>query len=333
MKNILITGGCGFIGRNLCNKLLENPTVKIRIMDNLSVPGHEAFIKYLEKSHFNIEWDKRLSVLNHDIRNLDGMHKIFEGVTHVVHLAANTGVQPSIADPQFDCQNNVIGTQNCLQASVDTNVKRFIFASSGAPLGNQLPPLHEEMVARPVSPYGASKLAGEAYLNAYYHSFGLNSTALRFSNVYGPGSNTKDSVIAKFIKLILNGESIEIYGDGSQTRDFIYVEDLVDAIVMSLDLTLPGSELFQIATNQETSVSDLITLLKNKFKSHGIIMKSILRQDLPKGDVARNYSDTNKALKLLKWKALTSLDNGLDNTIKYFINGAKFNVKDPNSRG
>jgi len=333
MKNILITGGCGFIGRNLCNKLLENPTVKIRIIDNLSVPGHEIFSKYLEKNNFNVEWRNRLTVYNQDIRNLDGMYKIFEGVTHVVHLAANTGVQPSIVDPRFDCETNIIGTQNCLQASAENNVEKFVFASSGAPLGNQIPPLHEEMVARPVSPYGASKLAGEAYLNAYYHSFGLNSTALRFSNVYGPGSDTKASVIAKFIKLILNDQPIEVYGDGSQTRDFIYVEDLVEAIVLSLDVDLPGSELFQIATNVETSISDLIRLFQDKFEAHGIKLRGALQKELPKGDVARNYSDTSKARKLLNWQASTSLGKGLNHTIEYFINGAKFYVKNTNSRG
>jgi UDP-glucose 4-epimerase len=332
MKNILITGGCGFIGRNLCNKLLQDPTVKIRIVDNLSVPGHEVFIKYLEKKIFNVEWTKRLTVFNQDIRNFDGMYKLFEGVTHVVHLAANTGVQPSILDPQFDCETNVIGTQNCLQASVEHNVEKFVFASSGAPLGNQIPPLHEEMIARPVSPYGASKLAGEAYLNAYYHSFGLNSAALRFSNVYGPGSNTKASVIAKFIKLILNDQPIEIYGDGSQTRDFIYVEDLVEAIVLSLDLDLPGSEIFQIATNLETSISDLIRLFQDKFEAHGIKLRGALQKELPKGDVARNYSDTDKARKLLNWQASTSLDKGLSHTIEYFINGAHFDVKNINFR-
>lgn len=333
MKNILITGGCGFIGRNLCNKLLENPTVKVRVIDNLSVTGHEIFSKYVEQNNYNFEWRDRLTVINQDIRNIDGMRKIFEGVTHVVHLAANTGVQPSIVDPKFDCENNIIGTLNCLQSSVENNVKKFVFASSGAPLGNQIPPLHEEMVARPVSPYGASKLAGEAYLNAYYHSYGLNSAALRFSNVYGPGSNSKASVIAKFIKLILNEQPIEIYGDGSQTRDFIYVEDLVEAIVLSLDLDLPGSELFQIATNMETSISELIRLLENRFEAHGIKLGRILQQELPKGDVARNYSDTDKARRLLNWQAATSLEKGLSLTIEYFINGAKFDVKNLNSRG
>ncbi len=305
----------------------------MRVIDNFSVSGHEIFNEYLEENNIDFAWRNRLSIFKEDIRNLNGMRRIFEGVTHVVHLAANTGVQPSIDAPGFDCENNVIGTQNCLQLSVENNVRNFIFASSGAPLGSQIPPLHEEMVARPVSPYGASKLAGEAYLNAYYHSFGLRSAALRFGNVYGPGSDSKGSVIAKFIKLILDGQPIEIYGNGSQTRDFIYVEDLVAAIVLSLDSDLPGSEIFQIASNTETSISELIRLLKNGFEAHGIKLEGVLQQELPKGDVARNYSDTAKARRLLNWRSSTSLEKGLSLTIKYFIDGAKFDVKNLNSGG
>ena len=138
------------------------------------------------------------------------------------------------------------------------------------------------MVARPVSPYGASKLAGEAYLSAYYHSFGLSSVALRFSNVYGPGSDTKGSVIAKFIRRILSDQPVEVYGDGSQTRDFIYVDDLVAAIVLSLDLDSPGSEIFQIATSIETSISELINLLKSSFEAHGKKWKVFLRKNFPR---------------------------------------------------
>lgn len=160
----------------------------------------------------------------------------------------------------------------------------------------------------------------------------MSSATLRFTNVYGPGSNTKASVIAKFIKLILKDQPIEIYGDGSQTRDFIYVEDLVEAIVLSLDLDLPESKIFQIATNLENSISDLIRLFQDKFEAHGIKLRGALQKELLKGDVARNYSDTSKALKLLNWQASISLEKRLNHTIEYFINGAHFDVKNFNFR-
>ena len=139
MKNILITGGCGFIGRNLCKSLLNDSNVNLRIIDNFSVPGYELFEDYIEKNRKNLKWNNGLSVFKGDIRNVSEMRNFFEGATHVVHLAANTGVQPSIDAPEFDCEINVIGTQNCLHLSAENNVKKFVFASSGAPLEIKYP--------------------------------------------------------------------------------------------------------------------------------------------------------------------------------------------------
>jgi UDP-glucose 4-epimerase len=138
----------------------------------------------------------------------------------------------------MDCMVNVLGTFNYLDACRKSNVKRFVFASSGAPLGEQEPPIHEEMVPRPISPYGASKLCGEAYCSAFHGSFGVETVCLRFGNVYGPYSTHKGSVVAKFIKQILERETLTIYGDGSQTRDFIYIDDLIRAVWAGV--TVPG---------------------------------------------------------------------------------------------
>ena len=138
-----------------------------------------------------------------------------EGADVVIHLAANTGVGPSVENPRMDCETNVTGTLNALEAARAAGAGRFVFASSGAPLGVQTPPLHEEMAPHPASPYGASKLAGEGYCSAWFHSFGVETVVLRFGNVYGEGSTRKASVVAKFIKRALAGEVLEIYGDGS----------------------------------------------------------------------------------------------------------------------
>ena len=179
----------------------------------------------------------------------------------MIHLAANTGVLPSIQDPTADCSTNVLGTLNFLEASRKSAVKRFDFASSGAPLGEQTAPIHEEMVARPISRYGASKLAGEAYCSAYCGSFGLETVALRFGNVYGPRSNDKGSVVAKFVKHIIAGKPLTIYGDGNQSRDFVYVEDLVQAVLLALERPGIGGEIFQIATYKEHTVLEVAETL------------------------------------------------------------------------
>ena len=142
---------------------------------------------------------------------------------------------PSVENPRLDMECNVIGTLNMLEGARMHKVKRFIFASSGAPIGECEPPIHEEMAPHPVSPYGASKLAGEGYCSAYFRTFDVETIALRFGNVYGPGSGHKNSVVAKFIRQAMQGETLEIYGDGKQTRDFIYIDDLIQAICLAIN--------------------------------------------------------------------------------------------------
>src|SRR5439155_1594301 len=149
---------------------------------------------------------------------------------------------------------NVLGTINYLEAARRAGIRRFVLASSAAATGNCIPPIHEQVVPRPVSPYGASKLAGEAYCCAYAASYAMMTVALRFGNVYGPGSDQKDSVVARFIRQVLTDEQIVIYGDGTQVRDFIYIDDLVRAIRCSLDADGIAGEVFQIATAHGTSV-------------------------------------------------------------------------------
>jgi len=159
--------------------------------------------------------------------------KTAEGIDVIVHLAANAEVSASVENSKMDCMTNVLGTLNYLEAARINRVGKFIFASSVAPIGECDTAIHEEMAPHPVSPYGASKLAGEAYCSAYYRTFGIETIALRFGNVYGPGSSHKSSVVAKFIRQAMRGETLEIYGDGKQTRDFIYIDDLIQAICLA----------------------------------------------------------------------------------------------------
>jgi len=176
------------------------------------------------------------------------------------------------------------------------------------------------MAPHPVSPYGAGKLAGEGYCSAYYHSFGVETVALRFGNVYGPLSSNKTSVIAKFIKRALAGKPLEIYGDGSQTRDFIYIADLVTAIRCAADVEGIGGELFQIATTHETQVSEMTKKLIDGLKIQGGLedIHSVCTTARV-GDVKRNFSDTCKALNRLGWKASVGLDEGLKETVTWFL--------------
>ncbi|WP_415893400.1 NAD-dependent epimerase/dehydratase family protein [Neptuniibacter sp. PT8_73] len=320
--NWLITGGCGFIGRSLISQLVNEPNHSIRVLDNLSVGSREDLEEvsiYQEQTSGDWgDWAKGLTLIEGDILDETVVNNATKGADIVIHLAANTGVGPSVEDPMSDCKTNVIGTLNMLEACRKNSVSRFVFASSGAPLGVQTPPLNEEMAPHPASPYGASKLAGEGYCSAYFHCFGVDTVVLRFGNVYGEGSKHKASVVAKFIKLAMNGQELEVYGDGSQTRDFIHISDLVKAVYKAATVEGIGGEVFQIATSAETTVSEIVDLLVDALVAEGIEKPTVFNGEKRDGDVQRNFSDTSKAKKLLGWQAEVGLEEGLARTIRFF---------------
>lgn len=320
--NWLITGGCGFIGTSVIAYLKkEKPTINIRVLDNLSVGSRTDIAEvtpFLVKEISSINKPPEgVELIIGDIRDTDCCHKCCTGIDVVLHLAANTGVGPSVEDPKKDMESNVMGTFNVLEASRQQKVSHFIFASSGAPVGEVAPPIHEEIAPRPVSPYGASKLAGEAYCSAYYRTFGLKTVALRFGNVYGPKSKHKSSVVAKFFKHALLKEPLEIFGDGAQTRDFIYIEDIIRAIVLAVTCDT-GGEVFQIATYKESTVNELAKMIGDiVFQETGNEV-NILYRKTRQGDVRRNYSDISKAKTVLGYEPRYDLPAGLKHTFDYF---------------
>mgnify|MGYP003340630719 CR=1 FL=1 len=322
--NWLITGGCGFIGRALISKIIESPDNRVVVIDNFINGGLVDLKEFIADVHFELVsrpiWKTgKVNIIKADVRDYEDVNVCMLEADVVVHLAANTGVEPAVKDPFMDCDVNVRGTLNVLEAARRNEVSRVILASSGAPLGEQTPPLHEEMVAKPVSPYGASKLAAEAYCGVYDKCFSLHTNCLRFGNVYGPGSGAKNSVVAKFIRKAFAGEQWEIYGDGAQTRDFIYVFDLVDAIVKCATTQGIAGETFQIATSRETSVTELAEALRVVLRERVGLEVEWCSSEPRQGDVSRNYSDTTKALDLLGWKATVGLDAGLTKTVEYFL--------------
>lgn len=324
---LLITGGCGFIGTNLIKQLVLEGDHTIRIIDNLSVGTPEDlavvcnFVKLDPYAFSTGSWPIELIV--GDVLDEQLAIKASEGVDVVVHLAGNTGVGSSVENPRMDCVTNVIGTLNYLEAARHNRVKRFIFASSGAPIGAPEPPIHEELAPHPVSPYGASKLAGEGYCSAYFHTFGIETVALRFGNVYGPGSRHKNSVVATFIRQAILGETLEIYGDGRQTRDFIYIDDLIQAICLAISVDGIGGEIFQIATNTETTVEELVKKLLPFLAEVGIKNVKVCSGISRIGEVRRNFSDTSKARKILGWQAEVKLSAGLKRTVEWFTSDGK----------
>ncbi|MEP1472110.1 MAG: GDP-mannose 4,6-dehydratase [Halieaceae bacterium] len=323
--NWLITGGCGFIGRSLVARLLFEDGHAIRIFDNLAVGTRDDLATVVAFNDANAQegWSNGVTLVVGDIKNREDIASACKDADVIVHLAANTGVGPSVENPFQDCETNVIGTLNVLEAARSAGNCRVVFASSGAPLGVQQPPLHEELAPHPASPYGASKLSGEGYCSAYYHCFGVETVVLRFGNVYGPRSGHKMSLVAKFTKQALDDEPLEIYGDGKQTRDFIFIDDLVDAVFKSALVDDVGGETFQIATARETTVYELTEALVAALSKAGVHEPKITYGEKRAGDVERNYSDTTKAAQLLGWQAETDLTDGLQATVNFFCKAEK----------
>jgi UDP-glucose 4-epimerase len=327
MAAFLVTGGCGFIGPSLIARLLEDRVNVVRVIDDLSTGRVEnlqrvAEIETVAARAFRPP-RRRIQLAVGDIIDPELAEMACRGMDVIIHLAANTGVAPSIEDPRADCLANVIGTFNYLEGARAAGVRRFVFASSGATVGECEPPIHELVPARPVSPYGASKLAGEAYCSAYARTFGLATVALRFGNVYGPGSEHKESVVAKFIRRAFAGEPLQIYGDGAQTRDFVYIDDLTRAIERASAVEGIGGEVFQIATARETTVGELAQALSAALAAEGFAHPQIEFLDRRPGEVLRNFADTRKAAVLLGWSAEVSLPEGLRRTVRWAAQAAK----------
>jgi UDP-glucose 4-epimerase len=302
-----VTGGCGFIGVNLGRSLASAGFDPIAF-DNLSTgrleDGQAAGYR---------------DVIVGDILDADALGAAANGKYAVVHLAARTGVIDSITDPRGDIDVNVGGTLNALLAARDAGASAFVLASSSAPLGSVEPPGHEGLAPRPLSPYGASKLAGEGLCSAFAGTYGLAATALRFTNVYGPYSYHKGSVVAAFMKRIMDGDPLVIYGDGGQTRDFLFVDDLCRAVIAVLERR-PMGELYQLGTGIETSVSELVDALTVIFPDREVVVE---HEPARAGEIARSYSDISRARDALGYEPSVGLKEGLAITRNWFVNASR----------
>lgn len=300
---ILITGGCGFIGTNLIARLSEGDAASIRIFDNESM-GRRAHLEGL-KAEF----------VSGDLRERKAVDAALEGIDTVVHLAADTRVIDSIKNPMFNLENNVLGTLNLLEGMRSRNIVRLVNASTGgAIVGEVEPPVHEGMLPNPASPYGASKLAVEGYCSAYAQSYGLKALSLRFSNVYGPRSFHKGSVVAAFFKAILKGQPITVYGDGSQVRDYVFVEDLCRGI--EAGMTSGQSGAIQLGSGRPTKINELLDAMREVVAPR---LLDVRYESFRAGEVLATYCDIAKARRELSFEPSTTLRDGLSRTWEWFL--------------
>ena len=323
---LLITGGLGFIGCALCARLLKDkPDWRIKVLDNYSLGTLEEMADATGETigKGNTETQATvgpIQIITGDIRNRADLEIAMDGATHIVHLAAQTSVPISTQNPLLDFETNVIPLFNLLDiARITGNKPKIVFSSSNAPLGRAIQPVSEESLPSPIAPYGASKLVGETYLSTFGEAYGIPSVSLRFGNVYGPGSANKTSIVAKFIKQALNGETLEIYGDGSATRDFIHIDDLISALVKALDLEIDRSELFQISHGTETTIGAITDSICDAFVERGLPRPEILFGQERAGDMPRNVSDVSKARDVLDWTTQHPLSAGILETLDWFL--------------
>jgi len=300
---VLVTGGAGFIGSHLVDRLIQEGH-EVVVVDNLSTGKR----RNLNRAARLVKVDIQSWRLERVFRN--------ERPHMVMHLAAQMDVRKSVEDPMFDAQVNVLGTLNVLQQSIKHGVRKVVFSSSGGAIyGEQeIYPAPESHVTRPLSPYGVSKLCGEQYLSYYQRVNGLQIVSLRYANVYGPRQDPEGEagVVAIFIQKLLNNEQAIVNGNGRQTRDFVYVEDVVEANLAAMGQDIQGT--YNVGTGEETSVNDLLGILVRHTNStckevHG---------PAKGGEQARSVIDSGKLRQELSWESRTELSEGLKRTVDYF---------------
>jgi nucleoside-diphosphate-sugar epimerase len=307
MARYLVTGGAGFIGSHVVDALLTQGH-QVRVLDDLS----SGTLDNLAAARDRIE------LIKADIRDRQAVAKACDGIEYVIHEAAWRSVPKSMADPWGYTEVNVLGTVNLLEAALKVQVKRVVCVSSSSVYGEATQmPLREDQPTRPISPYAASKLAAELYCGLFSQGFGLETVAVRYFNVFGPRQSLENDyavVVPKFITCLLRKESPPVYGDGTQSRDFTYVDNVVDATILASRIAGVSGEVFNIALGEEHSVLELLEELNAVM---GLSITPSFKPHRP-GDVRRTLADSSKAMRLLRWKGRVGFSEGLGRTVDWF---------------
>ena len=313
MANYLVTGGAGFIGSNVVASLVRQNTY-VRVLDDLSTGKRSN----LEEFRGKIEFIQR------DICNLPVVREAVKGVDYVIHQAALPSVTRSVRDPIATNNANITGTLNVLIAARDAKVKRVIYASSSSVYGDTpILPKREDIPAHPISPYAITKYAGEQYCRVFFELYGLETVALRYFNVFGPKQNPRSqyaAAIPLFISAHLSGEAPSIYGDGEQSRDFTFVENVVQANLLACHAEKAPGHSFNIACGQATTINGLVELIRHYLASN---IKPIYTAPR-KGDVCHSLADITKARQILGYEPKVDMKEGLRRTIKWFQRKGEF---------
>ena len=303
---ILVTGGAGFIGSHLSERLLRDGHA-VRVLDNFSTGRRENILGFADE----------IEIVEGDVQSYDRAHTAVLGCDAVVHQAALPSVPRSIQDPLTSNASNVVGTLNVLLAARDSGVRRVIYASSSSVYGvDEALPKSEDLPTNPISPYAVGKLAGEGYCRSFHTAYGLETIALRYFNVFGPRQDPLSqyaAAVPRFIDSFLSEREPVVFGDGNQTRDFTYVDNVVEGTARALERPEVGGKVFNIACGARVSVNRLLEELR-----------TILGTDIPQryvaarsGEVTHSHADISRAVDELGYRPAVSLEEGLRRTVAH----------------
>ena len=311
-SRVLVTGGAGFIGSHLVDRLLKEG-FEVTVIDNLTSGNVENIAHHQGRKEF--------CFTKGDIRDVSLVDEMVKDADVVFHEAAFVSAALSVENPLITNEINVTGTLNLLKASADLNVKRFVYASSAAVYGEASPPQKKETMApQPTSPYAVSKLAAENYVQVFHQLYGIETVSLRYFNVYGPRQSfdlrsAYGGVITLFINRLLENMPPIIYGDGEQTRDFVYVHDVVDANMLALNTARATGEVFNIGTGRQTTINQVAETLQNIMNRKNL--KSIYSDPRP-GDPRQGYANIDKAKRVLGYEPRYALQEGLSELVQWY---------------
>jgi UDP-glucose 4-epimerase len=302
-NGILVTGGAGFVGATLVRRLVTSG-YRVRVLDNLTT-GDPAHLDGVDAE-----------LVKGDIRDVAAMDDALSGMAAIIHLAAAGSVIGSVQDPVTNFEVNAIGTFRVLDAARRAGVERVVLASTGGALiGDATPPVSERSLPKPISPYGASKLAGEGYAHAFAKTYAVRTVAIRFGNVYGPWCARKRGVLNVFFESIHSGAPLIIYGDGSSSRDYVHVDDISSALQLALEKDVPGGTVLHAASGVETPVADLADLCR---QAAGVPGHPIEYRPKRAGEVGRNFASYDMANQMLGYTPSVPREVGIPRTWQWF---------------
>lgn len=303
-----MAGGAGFIGSHIVDRLLESGA-EVTVLDNLFTGQRSNIAQH--------KHNRNLHFVKGDVRNSQEVKKILENVDAIFNHAAVVSVRRSVENPLLVNDVNIKGALNLLQASLDSGVKRFVQASSASVYGNvQDLPVHEKMPTNPISPYAVSELAAENYARVYHQVYGLETVCLRYFNVYGPRQtySAYSGVTTIFVNQLFQNRHPIIFGDGEQTRDFVYVQDVVSANMLALTKKAPVGDFFNIATGKETSINRLVQTLK--VITGKTNLKTVYKEAKP-GEIKRSFASIEKAKRVLGYEPAFTVEKGLEKLVEW----------------